>query len=146
VCDQGGLLIAVEGELEERVVAEVRPGRNLCRKDEPGDFEGEGGRVYARGFTVGEDGFETDTEAADLVLLLLLGAFPDVGNCPYVWFREGAAVVGEREEVGGEDESGFGGSGVFGVLEEFVNEMRAVGVEFFDYCQRRNENASKPPV
>ena len=57
---------------------------------------------------------------------------PDIGDGPEVGFVERAAVVFEHEAVRGKDECGLGCARVLCVLEQFVDEMRGIGVEVLD--------------
>ena len=89
-------------------------------------------RPDARRVRVGEHGLEADAEAADLLVVLGLGAFANVGNAPYVLFVECPSVVLEDQFVRRKDEGYLRRLRVLGVLKQLVDEMRGVGVQVLD--------------
>ena len=122
----------VERELEPRAAAKGRVRGKLRGKHHLGNPEAIGRRPDARRLRVGEDGLEPDAEAADALLVVRLGSLPYIGDGPDVGFVECPPVVFECERVGRELEGCLGRSGVLGVLEQLVYEMRGVGIEVLD--------------
>ena len=126
------LLRGIEREFEPRAAAEARVRGKLRGKHHSCNAEAKGRRPDARRLGVGEDGLEPDAEAADALLVVRLGSLPDIGDGPDVGFVECPPVVFECERVGREFEGCLGRSGVLGVLEQLVYEMRGVGIEILD--------------
>ena len=85
--------------------------------------------VHGRSRRVGVDRFEADSEAADLLRVVLLGRALDPADPAHVGLSERTAVVPDLEPIGMEVESHPGRVRVLSVLQELQQELGVVGVE-----------------
>ena len=136
-----GDLCMVEGKHEHRLARSGEASFDSTRTNVPLDSEMLLARMDFWRCSKCVDRLEANAELADLVEFVVLRPFENVRNTPHVLFVKYLAVVSDFETVTMKLECdrprkfalgrGFGTAkqGIFGVLQKFVNEMRAVAVQ-----------------